>query len=293
MNNDIIQRFLFENNSVRGEWVRLAQSYQTIVQQHAYPPVIQKLIGELLVVTTLLCATIKFKGRLSVQFQGNNKLKLLLAQIDQDFHLRAVAQVLTEVSEAEVVDLLKQGIMVITMDPDDNGKRYQGIVQWQGESLAQSIEGYFRDSEQLATRIWVACNSEVATGLLLQALPKKNDGMEEFDADWEHLVHLTETITETELLTLDLETILHRLYSEEEIRLFESELVTFRCNCSLKRSENALLLLGRDEVEQELKNNKEVVVTCEFCNKKYVFDKVDVANVFKNIDNPPSSHEIQ
>lgn len=294
MNTDIIQRFLFEKASVRGEWVKLSQSYQTIVDQHQYPPAIRHLIGELLVVTTLLSAIIKFKGKLSVQFQGKNKLKLLLAQSDHEFHLRAVAQTTEEISEDEIPTLFQNGIMVITVDPHDSVQnRYQGIVNWQGDSLAQSIEGYFKDSEQLPTRIWIAVNDKEAVGLLLQVLPKDSGIREETDLDWERLIHLTDTITKEELLTLDLQTLLHRLYHEEELRLFESELVTFRCNCSKERSENALLLLGREEVEHELKTNKQVVVTCEFCNREYTFDSVDVAKIFRSIDNPPTSSSVQ
>lgn len=277
-NKDLIQRFLFESRSVRGECVRLEESYQTIIQQHRYPPVIQKVLGEILVVASLLSSILKFEGRISVQFQGKDKLKLLFAESDHEFHLRAYAQFSRLIDESEMLSLFKNGVMVITMDPL-KGKRYQGIVNWQGDSIAESIEGYFRDSEQLATRLWIAVNETQAAGLLLQVLPQENN-TDQLDENFNHLVHLTNTVMPPELLHLETEKLLQRLYSEEDVRLFKSHPVTFRCRCSQERSENALLILGREEVELELKNNKEVIVTCEFCGKEYPFGGHDIARIF-------------
>lgn len=278
-NKDLIQRFLFETRSTRGEWVRLTHTYQTIVDQHHYPPVIKKLIGEMLVVTSLISAILKFKGRVSVQFQGKEQLKLLFAESDHEFGVRAFAQFSETIDEQDLLNAFKEGMMVITMDPIE-GKRYQGVVNWQGNSIAESIEGYFRDSEQLQTRLWVAVNHDEAAGLLLQVLPAENKNPDEMNEGFSHLAILTDTITETELLTLDIQTLLHRLYSEEDVRLFEGQSVVFRCRCSRERSENALVLLGRKEAELELKNNKQVVVTCEFCGKEYLFEADDIARIF-------------
>jgi len=291
-NNDSIYRFIFENHSVRGQWVRLNQSYSTIVNQHQYPPLIKKLLGEMLVVVTMLSAIVKFKGRLTVQFQGKSKLKLLLAQCDQDFHLRGLAQWLSEIREEELGALFKEGLMVITIDPDKGGNRYQGMVAWEGNSIAQSIEGYFRTSEQIPTRLWIEVNETSATGLLLQVMPKGMSKSNYDDNGWEHLIHLTDTITPHELATLDPVTLLRRLYVQEEVRIFQPEPVLFRCNCSVTRSENALLILGREEVEQELKDKQKIVVTCDFCSKEYSFDRVDVAQIFSKGDKPPSSTQV-
>jgi molecular chaperone Hsp33 len=296
MNNiDILQRFLIENASIRGELVHLDQSFQTIVHQHKYPPFIQKLLGEALILVALLASIIKFKGRLTLQFQGKGKLKLLLAQCNHEFHLRGLVQMTGELQEADLLNDLKQGILVIMIDPDDSGKRYQGIVAWQGESLTESIEGYFRDSEQLRTRIWLAINETRAAGLLLQVMPRQGGAQESHselvtsDADWEHVIHLTETITPEELLNLPSETILHRLYVQEDVRLFPAEPVMFQCTCSAKRGENAILLLGREEIEEELTEKQVIVVTCDFCNKEFTFDRVDIENIFRKGGNPPSS----
>lgn len=283
-NNDIIQRFLFENANVRGQIVRLNQTYQTITGQHAYPPLIQRLLGEVLAVTSLLSAIIKFKGRLNVQFQGKEPLKLVLAQCNNDFEMRAVVQWSGDLSEQDLQTALKAGILGIIINPDATTSGYQGLVSWEGDSIAKSVEGYFRDSEQIPTRLWLAVNETSVTGLLLQAMPeaesKKTDTISE-DNDWERLVLLTQTITPEELLNLDNQTILHRLYSQEEVRLFESAPVSFRCTCSLARGEVAVEMLGQEEAEAELADKQKIVVTCDFCNTEYSFDRIDVANIFK------------
>ncbi len=286
---DLIYRFMFENISVRGEWVRLDQSYRTIVLQHKYPVLIQKLIGELLVVTCLLTAIVKFKGNFTVQFQGKSKLKLLLAQCDQQFHLRALAQWLEDIKPEELSDLMQEGVMVITVESSAQGQRYQGIVAWEGGSISSSIEGYFKNSEQLPTRLWVTVNEANATGLLLQILPRDGSKAQHGDDDWDRLIYLTDTVTEEELSSLDPVTLCRRLYAEEDVRIFPPARVSFQCKCSIEKSENALLILGRKEVDQELMTKQVIVVTCEFCSKAYSFDNVDVAKIFTKNDKPPTS----
>lgn len=288
---DLIQRFIFDNAPVRGEILHLNDSYKTIMQQHNYPPIIQKFLGEALVAATLLNAIIKFKGRLTVQFRGNGKLKLLMAQCNQQFQLRGLAQWNGDLSETEIWDALNQGVLAIMMDPETpGGKRYQGVVAWKGDSLAETLEGYFYQSEQLPTRLWLSVDEKCAAGMLLQVMPKEKPEL--YQDDWERLIILTNTIKAPELLQLDNHVLLHRLYSEDEVRVFEKVPVEFCCNCSIERGENAISILGQAEAEQELKAKQEIVVTCEFCNKEYVFDSVDVACIFKKGDKPPSSTQI-
>ncbi len=290
--NDFIQRFMFDNIAVRGEWVRLTDSYRTIVTQHKYPPLVQKLLGEMLVIAVMLSAIVKFTGRLTVQFQGKSKLKLLMAQCDNEFNIRGLAQWLEEFTEEELTSLFTNGVMVITIDPVKGGQRYQGIVSWEGDTLTHSIEGYFKTSEQLPTRLWVSVDETNATGMLLQVMPRDGSKPETGDSDWEHLIHLTNTITPHELHTLDPLTLLRRLYVEEEVRVFQPNAIRFNCQCSVERCENALRILGREEAEQELKTKQVIVVTCDFCSKEYTFDKVDIAKVFIQGDKPPSSTQL-
>lgn len=279
-NKDILQRFLFENRPVRGELVHLNHTFQTVVKQHDYPPLIRQLLGEALVVATLLTAIIKYKGRLTVQFRSKGTIKLLLAQCNQQFHLRGLVQWEGKLTEQALIEERKHGTLAILMDPEvEGGKRYQGIVDCQGESFAESIEEYFKRSEQLPTRLWLSVNEKTAAGLLLQVMPEEKP--EHYQEDWIHLTHLANTLTSNELLTLDHPMLLRRLFSEEDVRLFSEVPVKFRCSCSVSRSENAILLLGQDEAEQELVAKQKLVVTCEFCNKDYIFDRVDVAKIFK------------
>ena len=292
---DILQKFLFENAPVRGSFVHLDNTCRTIVNQHDYSPAIKKLLSEALVLVSLLSGTIKFNGRLTIQFQGKDKLKLLLVQSTQDFHLRGLVQQNGELNtEEEIMAEFKNGIIVITMEPDDSTQRYQGIVSWKGNSLAQSIEGYFRDSEQLLTRIWLAVDEKHASGMLLQAMPEAGTSTP-LKADhpiWEHIIHLTETIKKDELLNLDNKVILHRLYNQEDVRLFEAMPVIFHCTCSVQRGENAILMLGREEAEEELQNKQIIVVTCEFCGSEFKFDRVDVENIFRKGDSAPVSTQL-
>lgn len=293
-NNDILQRFIFENASVRGEIVRLEESYRTIMQQHQYPPVIQQVLGEMLVAASLLSASIKFKGRITVQFQGKNKVRLLLAQSNHDLELRGLAQWQGELTPEELIADLKKGTLAITMDPEtEGGQQYQGIVEWQGNSLAESLEGYFNQSEQVPTRLWFAVSQERAAGLMIQVMPRESTRLGKMVGEqesWEHLQYLTSTITPTELLELDNAKILHRLYVQEDVRLFPSRPVIFKCKCSVTRSESALRLLSINEVEEELREKQAIVVTCEFCNSEFQFDRVDVARIFKQ--GPDSSTQI-
>lgn len=285
---DLLQRFIFEHASVRGEIIHLNDSYKTIMQQHNYPPLIQKILGEALVAACLLSAIVKFKGRLTVQFRGNGKLKLLLAQCNQAFQLRGLAQWKGDLHEHEVWDAFNQGVLAIMMDPDiPGGKRYQGIVSWKGDSLAETLEGYFYQSEQLPTRLWLSVDEHSAAGMLLQVMPKEKPEL--YQDDWERLIILTNTLKPSELREWDNHVLLHRLYSEEDIRVFEKLPIHFGCNCSIERGEHAITILGEKEAQQELKAKQQIVVTCEFCNKEYVFDRVDVARIFKKGDIPPST----
>jgi len=297
-NKDLLQRFIFENAPIRGEIVRLNESYQRIVSQHQYPPFIQKLLGEMLVAATLFSAVIKFKGRLTVQFQGNGPLKLLLAQSDEEHHIRGLAQWHEGLTEDEVLDVFRKGVLAIIMQGDAGTQKYQGVVSWQGDSLAQSLEGYFRDSEQLPTRLWLMVDEHQASGVLLQMMPGKESSAHEaifpeIDQNWEEVIHLTNTLKLSEFLEVDNETLLRRLYSHDhEVRVFPPTPVLFRCTCSEKRTENALLLLGQEEVNEELKNKHKIAVTCDFCNKEFIFDRVDIDRIFKQQGDASSSTQV-
>lgn len=297
--NDVLRRFIFENAPVRGEVIRLDDTFQTITQQHDYPPLIRKLLGEALCAVGLLAAIIKFNGRLTVQFRGNGPLKLLLAQCDNQFNMRGLAKWDGEIdSEQGLLEALKHGTLGILLDSERHKNRYQGVVAWRGHSLAESIEGYFRDSEQLDTRIWLAVNSQAAAGLLLQVIPitEQSNPMATMEKEiasphWARIAAETSRLHPKDMLELDHESLLRKIYPKEDVRIFGGVPIKFACSCSRQRGEAAISLLGQEEAEEELKNKQVLEVTCDFCNAKYVFDRVDVAKIFATKPEvPPDTH---
>lgn len=287
-NKDSLQRILFEHAPIRGEFIFLHETYQTIINQHPYPPALRRLLGEALCVVGLLSAIIKFDGRLSVQFRGDGQLKLLLAQCDNHFHMRALAKWEGELSYNELMHAFNDGVLVIMLD---SGMKscYQGIVSWRGDSLVDSIEGYFRDSEQLVTKIWLHADDQSAAGFLLQVIPGMGKDIslekEVIDPHWGRIIQLSSNLNPEIMLKVDFKTLLNTLYPEEDIRIFPSVPVMFQCTCSRKRGEDAILLLGKEEAEAELQGKKNIIVTCDFCNKEYLFDNADVKKMFADKDN--------
>lgn len=296
---DSLHRFIFDKAPVRGEFVHLHESYRTIVAQHNYPEPIRRLMGEALCVAGLLTAIIKFDGRLTVQFRGSGKLKLLLAQCDNKFQLRGLAKWDggDNISYDDLMDAFEDGVLMISLDSGANVNSYQGIVAWSGRSLAESIEGYFKNSEQLATKIWLSVSDEAAAGLLLQVVPAGQAMSSSVNAEliaphWDHAVKSAAKLDPADLLTTHYETILRDLYPDEDIRLFPSVELKFNCTCSRQRSEDAIRVLGREEAEEEIRDKNSLIVTCDFCNRQYVFDSVDLASIFSGHQDglPPDTH---
>lgn len=275
---DVIQRFLFDKTAVRGEIVRLKNSYQTIISQQNYPAAIQHWLGQALSASVLLSATIKYEGLLILQVQTEGPLKVLLAHSTNDFHIRGLAQWEQEKTMPEsFAKAAGKGHLAITIQPK-TGQRYQGVVGLAETDLAAAVAKYFHQSEQLATYLLLAADDNAAGGLLLQNMPAPTDTV--YDNFWEHAVKLAQTLTADELLNLPNQTILHRLYHEEDIVLFDAEPVSFRCTCSQLKSEQVLQTMTYEEVKELLQVHKNIVVTCEFCNHPYAFDAIDIARVF-------------
>lgn len=278
MNQDILHRYLFDNADVRGELVQLQDSYQHVIGSHAYPPVLQVLLGELMAATSLLTATLKFSGDISVQLQGNGPVSLAVINGNNLQQLRGVARWDGALADdANLADLFGDGYMVITLTPDE-GERYQGVVALDKPTLAACVEEYFNQSEQLPTSLWLFADGKQAAGMFLQILPSQED----HNHDFEHLSQLTSTIKAEELFTLEAQDVLHRLYHQEEVRLFDPIEVSFKCTCSRERSAAAIKTLDRAEVEAILAEDGNVAMGCEYCNANYVFDGIDIAAIFAN-----------
>lgn len=282
MTNDMLHRYLFDDADVRGEIVQLKQSYQQVLSAHVYPLAVQRLLGELMAATSLLTATIKFNGDISVQLQGDGPVSLAVINGNNLQVLRGVSRWNGDIADdASLQQMMGKGYMVITLTPDE-GERYQGIVSLDHENLAACLEEYFNQSEQLPTQIQLFANGEQAAGMLLQVLPSKSDE----NAEYEHLSTLTATIKAEELFSLSAEQVLHRLYHQEQVRLFDPVEVSFKCSCSRERSAGAIRTISQEEVNQILAEEGKIEMGCEYCTALYRFDSIDIAAIYA--DSPKS-----
>lgn len=277
---DYRQRFLFEYANVRGEVIHLGGALRAVLERRSYPAPVARLLGEAMAASGLLSAVLKFSGTLILQLQGKGPLTLLVASASHDRDLRAVARYGEDVPPGAAEPLERVtggGHLAITIDPDDSRERYQGIVTLEQTSLAECVDAYFAQSEQLPTRVWLACDGRSAAGLLLQRLPGHDHG----DPDaWNRAEQLGSTITGRELLELGTGEVVRRLFHEETIRLFEPEPMRFHCHCSRERLGNVIVGLGEDEAQDILATQGMLEAECDFCGKAYRFDAVDLRQLF-------------
>ena len=323
-----LHKFLFEGLPVRGMLVRLTDSWQEVLRRHAesgaYPSAVTGLLGEMSAAAVLMQGNIKFNGSLVLQIMGDGPLKLAVAEVQPNFGFRATATVTGEVADgvplSQMVNVNNQGRCAITLDPQDRlpGQQpYQGVVPLYGdrreklESLHEVLEHYMLQSEQLDTRLVLAANDQIAAGLLIQRLPStgeanlsgtaaaqaREDAIGQSE-DYNRIAMLAASLQREELLTLDADTILHRLFWQEPLQRFvpAEGLVRprFSCTCSRERVGRMLHGLGVAEVESILAERGEVEVGCEFCGAKYRFDPVDAAQIFlSQPQQPPASDRLQ
>jgi len=299
-----LHKFIFDGMPVRGMLVRLDEGWREVLRRRgtsgAWPQPVQSMLGEMTAAATLMQANLKFNGALILQVQGDGPVKLAVAESLSDLRFRVTAKVQGEVAaDARFPDLVNahgHGRCAITLDPQDRqpGQQpYQGIVPLDEPEggpvgdVATMLEHYMRQSEQLETRIVLASNDEVACGLLIQRLPVEGvnnlegRGRAEQDDDaFTRIAHLAATLTRDELLTLDVETVLRRLFWEEPLRVFEPQRPTFACSCSHERVRAMLKNLGRDEADSILAEREDIEIACDFCGTQYRFDAVDVGELF-------------
>lgn len=286
---DTLQRFLFEEHPIRGGLVRLDSAFRAARDCHAYPLAMAHYLGEALAASALLSASIKYHESLILQVQADGPVRLIVAQCTGQRSLRGLVRWTGSVQSKPLADACQNGLLVITIDPGNGQERYQGMVQLVGSSLAQAIESYFAQSEQLRTRLWLAADERSAAGLFLQRVPG-----DPADPDaWTRVQELGSTITSRELLELPNYELLYRLFHEEDLRVFESEVVTFGCRCSRERISRVLYSFGPSELDSILRQEGDVSATCEFCNRTYRFDAVDIRQLFVDGIQPagPTRHQ--
>jgi molecular chaperone Hsp33 len=313
-----LHKFLFEGLPVRGMIVRLTDAWREIqARRHedAWPWPVAGMLGEMAAAGALMQSNIKFNGALILQIFGEGPVKVAVAEVQPDLSLRVTAKVVGEVDAnarlADLVNVNGQGRCAITLDPKDKApgqQAYQGVVPLNTPGGAKQarmsdvLEHYMRQSEQLDTRLVLAADANVAAGILIQRLPAEGEanlaqGAGDLEEQLEHfnrIATLTASLTPGELLGLDVETILRRLYWEEKLLRFEPQTPRFACTCSRERVAGMIRGLGRPEADSILAERGEIDVSCDFCGQKYRFDAVDAARIFlASTDQPPVSSSMQ
>ncbi|ARU92377.1 Hsp33 family molecular chaperone HslO [Tatumella citrea] len=275
---DQLHRFLFNNVAVRGELVNVSQTLQDIVKDHDYPQPVQELLAELLVATSLMTATLKFEGDITVQLQGDGPLSMAVINGNNHQQLRGVARVRGDIAPSSTLkQMVGNGYLIITITPE-KGERYQGVVGLEGDTVSACLEDYFMRSEQLPTRIIIRQNEQGAGGILLQVLPAQDTDANDF----EHLATLTDTVKAEELVSLAATDVLWRLYHQEEVTVFDPVNVVFKCTCSRQRCGEVLKTVASDEIDQILAEDGQIDMHCDYCGAHYIYDAVDVANIRNN-----------
>jgi molecular chaperone Hsp33 len=295
-----LHKFLFDKIRVRGAIVRLDDAWVEILRRRAsntstgaYPAPVQELLGEMIAAGVLMQSGIKFDGALILQIQGDGPVKLAVAEVQADLSLRATAtfpQVLPDdIKFSEMVNVNNLGKCAITLDPKTRfpgQQAYQGIVALFGdkkeklERVSEVLSHYMLQSEQLQTTLVLAANAEVAAGLLIQSLPEAKERSD----DYNRIAILASSLKREELLGLDVDTLLRRLFWEENLIRFvpeENDLPPrFACSCSRERVSRMILSLGVQEAESILAERGNIEVGCDFCGQQYQFDAVDAAQIF-------------
>jgi molecular chaperone Hsp33 len=273
---DTLQPFVFEGAGVRGGIVRLGATWRAVLERREYPPALRGVLGELMAAAALLASSLKFTGSMIMQLQGGGPVTILVVECTGDLAMRAMAHWEGD-PLGPLPRLLGGGRFVITLDPAGGRHKYQGVVVLDGDTVAEVLAHYMHRSEQLETRFWLAADGERACGMLLQRMPEAGAG----DPDaWNRALALAGTLGRGELLAAPAAALMRRLFHEEDIRVFPERAVCFRCSCSRERVVAMLRMLGHGEVRSVAAERGAVEVNCEFCNRRYRFDSVDVEQMF-------------
>ncbi len=285
--DDILYRFLLERAQLRGVLVRLTSSWQQVRSRADYPAVVADLLAKALTASALFTGNIKFEGSLSIQLKAAGALTLLFAECGHDGRVRGLARWQADLPQDFRLSASGSPLLAITIENAASGQRYQGIVPVDDDDLAVLFAGYFERSEQLPTRVLLACDGERCAGLMVQQLPASDAGADP-DA-WNRIGHLLATATSDELLNLDAERLLLRLFHEETVRVLATQPLQFGCRCSRERVAGVLRTLGREEALASLQDDGRAEVTCEFCNTHYHFDAIDIERIFRDPAGTPTS----
>ena len=284
-NHDQIQRFLIQGTAIRGQLISLDASYQEVLKRVEVVGRAATILGESLAAICLLASTVKIDGKITLQIRGDGDLNMLVAQATSDRTMRGLIRGHIDSNDKrDLKDIFNSDHIVLSIETG-NAKPHQGIVPLDGPNIATALKSYFAQSEQLPTQLWLVSDESSVSGLLLQKMPetqhvKKINESHCDNDDWVRVQLLADTIKDEELLKLSSFELLHRLFNQDDVQLFDAEPVRFDCSCSKKRTAEMIASLGKTEIDDLLTTRDDVEITCEFCNQTYLFDRVDVAEIF-------------
>lgn len=294
--SDLFKKYLLPDHSTRIQVVRLTNAWKTGLAHQHYPACVQTLLGELVSAAVLLASNLKFDGSLVLQLQGDGPIALIVVECSSTLAIRATVSLRDDhdiPDDGTLQSLLNangNGRFIVVLDPEKRTagfQPYQGVVPLEGDTVAQVLEHYMLGSEQLHTRLWLAADGERTAGLLLQRLPDHGGNMADTtdthpEETWERVVHLSSTLKHIELLELDSDAIIHRLFWQEDLIAFDSVTVQWFCPCTRERVAGMLHSLGQAEIDSILEERGVVDIVCNFCGKPYQFDPIDCARLFKD-----------
>jgi molecular chaperone Hsp33 len=299
--DDLVQPFMLESSGIRGNLVRLGAVADHVISRHAYPDPLAALLGEMLALAAMLSSMMKYDGVFTLQTKGDGPVGLMVADITSEGHLRGYAGFdadglaatlaghdgAPDAGPPGVPEFLGKGHLAFTVDQGPHTERYQGIVELSGPTLANCLQHYFGQSEQIQTGLIVTAGKTAdawrSAGLILQRIPDEatGGGAEPDEYAWRRAMILQASCTDAELLdpALPVNALLYRLFHEEGVRVFRRRPLVARCRCSRRRLVETLRAMPRAEVE-DLKVDGEVVVTCEFCDRRYRFDAAALERIY-------------
>jgi len=267
------RRFLFDEADVRGESVQLGAALTDMLSNQPYSQSVKCLLGEFASAVVLISNNLKYAGRIILQAKSDSDLSLAMVECSSERHIRGIARGNIDREASSPMDHLLGGQLAITIEREAD-QRYQGIISLEGHSLAQALEQYFAQSEQLGARFWLASDGDHSAGLMLQQLPIQVESSIERHEQWATLCLLADTVTHHELLKSPPEELLFKLFHEEKVTLYPPAPILFKCRCSRERSASTIAMLPESEQAEILAEQGEIVLTCELCGATYQFDQV-------------------
>jgi molecular chaperone Hsp33 len=287
-----VQRFLFKTLNIRGQVIQLHEAWQAMVKDRHYPEVIEKLLGELTVFSVIMASGMKHKGKITLQIQGSGPVTLLVVEVTHDLKIRGVAKTNDTVQNKNTLDeLLGDGQILVTLENTQTNRHFQSYVERMGQSIQEVCENFLSQSEQQPSKLWLAATHTALGGVFIQKMPDSDN----LDKDgWNRIQSIATTVKQEELTELDSETLLHRLFHEEQVTLFDAQTVQYECPQDKSRIDQMLVGLGEEEVRKLLKEQGEIVIHNEICNFHARYGQAEVDALFeKTQEESPATKTLQ